>query len=90
MHNSGTKDPHYFPRIAYHSPLSFLLPTASRLVVPFIKNRLNLQKSLYTILQVLSISLFERASMFQLLTFYDYTSDMDENSNHYKLFTDYS
>lgn len=60
------------------------------LIVAIIKKRLNLQESLYTILQVLSISLFERASMFQLLTFYDYTSDMDENSNQLNLFTDYS
>ena len=60
------------------------------LIVAIIKKRLNLQQSLYTILQVLSISLFERASMFQLLTFYDYTSDMDENSNQLNLFTDYS
>jgi len=28
--------------------------------------------------------------MFQLLTFYDYTSDMDKNSNQLNLFTDYS
>jgi len=38
----------------------------------------------------LSISLFERASMLQLLTFYDYTSNMDETSNQLNLFTDYS
>ncbi len=60
------------------------------LIVEIIRKRLNLQESLYTILQVLSISLFERASMFQLLTFYYYTSDMDENSNQLNLFTDYS
>jgi hypothetical protein len=60
------------------------------LIVAIIKKRLNLQESLYTILQVLSISLFERASMFQLLTFYDYMSDMDKNSNQLNLFTDYS
>ncbi|MDP2854504.1 MAG: IS4 family transposase, partial [Smithellaceae bacterium] len=55
-----------------------------------IKKRLNLQESLYTILQVLSISLFERASMFQLLTFYDYINDTDNNLNQLNLFTDYS
>jgi IS4 transposase len=60
------------------------------LIVAIIKKRLNLQESLYTILQVLSISLFERASMFQLLTFYDYTNNMVENSNQLNLFTDYS
>jgi hypothetical protein len=60
------------------------------LIVAIIKKRWNLQESLYTILQVLSISLFERTSMFQLLTFYDYTSDMDKNSNQLNLFMDYS
>jgi hypothetical protein len=60
------------------------------LIVAIIKKRLNLQESLYTILQVLSISLFERTSMFQLLTFYDYTNNRDKNDNQLNLFTDYS
>jgi hypothetical protein len=60
------------------------------LIVAIIKKRLNLQESLYTILQVLSISLFERTSMFQLLTFYDYTSNTGEDLNQLNLFTDYS
>jgi hypothetical protein len=60
------------------------------LIVAIIKKRLNLQESLYTILQVLSVSLFERTSMFQLLTFYDYTSNTDKNTNQLNLFTDYS
>ncbi|PKN33943.1 MAG: IS4 family transposase [Deltaproteobacteria bacterium HGW-Deltaproteobacteria-19] len=60
------------------------------LIVAIIKKRLNLQESLYTILQVLSVSLFERTPMFQLLTFYDYTNDTDNSSNQLNLFTDYS
>ena len=60
------------------------------LIVAIIKKRLDLQESLYTILQVLSVSLFERTSMFRLLTFYDYTNDMDINHNQLNLFTDYS
>ena len=60
------------------------------LIVAIIKKRLNLQESLYTILQVLSVSLFERTSMFQLLTYYDYTYDTDKNLNQLNLFTDYS
>jgi hypothetical protein len=38
----------------------------------------------------LSVSLFERTSMFQLLTFYDYATDMNHNLNQLNLFTDYS
>jgi hypothetical protein len=60
------------------------------LIVAIIKKQMNLQESLYTILQVLSVSLFERTSMFRLLTFYDYTNDMDINHNQLNLFTDYS
>jgi hypothetical protein len=60
------------------------------LIVAIIKKRLNIQESLYTILQVLSVSLFERTSMFQLLTFYDYANDTDGNLNQLNLFTDYS
>jgi len=36
-----------------------------------------------------SVSLFERTSMFQLLTFYDYRNDTDTNLNQLNLFTDY-
>jgi len=60
------------------------------LIVAIIKKRLNLQESLYTILQVLSVSLFERTSMFQLLTFYDYINDTGRDLNQLNLFTDYS
>jgi hypothetical protein len=60
------------------------------LIVAIIKKRMNLQESLYTILQILSISLFERTSMSQLLTFYDYTSDTGKDLNQLSLFTDYS
>jgi hypothetical protein len=38
----------------------------------------------------LSVSLFERTSMFHLLTFYDYANDIDHNPNQLNLFTDYS
>jgi hypothetical protein len=60
------------------------------LIVAIIKKRLNIQESLYTILQVLSVSLFERTSMFPLLTFHDYTSETGEDLNQLNLFTDYS
>ena len=60
------------------------------LIVAIIKKRLDLQESLYTILQVLSVSLFERTSLFQLLTFHDYNSVPGDNHNQLNLFTDYS
>lgn len=60
------------------------------LIVAIIKKRLNIPESLYTILQVLSVSLFERTSMFQLLTFCDYKNDRNKNTNQFNLFTDYS
>ncbi len=60
------------------------------LIVAIIKKRLNIPESLYTILQVLNVSLFERTSMFQLLTFCDYKNDRNKNTNQLNLFTDYS
>jgi hypothetical protein len=60
------------------------------LIVAIIKKRLNLPESLYTILQVLSISLFERTSLFLILTFYDYKNNMNQNRNQLNIFTDYS
>ena len=60
------------------------------LIVAIIKKRLNLRESLYTILQVLSVSLFENTPLFQPLTFSDYTSNTDEDLNQLNLFTNYS
>jgi IS4 transposase len=60
------------------------------LLVAIIRKRLNIEESLYTMLQVLSVSVFERISLYQLLTFYDYTNDTDTNVNQLNLFMDYS
>jgi hypothetical protein len=60
------------------------------LLVAIIRKRLNIQERLYTILQVLSVSIFERTSMFQLLTYYDHINDLDTNTNQLNLFTNYS
>ena len=60
------------------------------LLVAIIRKKLNIQASLYTILQILSVSIFERTMLNQLLTFYDYTTEIRENDNQLNLFTDYS
>ena len=41
-------------------------------LVAIIKKRLNMDISLYTILQILSVTLFEKTPLIQLLTNYDY------------------
>jgi len=55
--------------------------------VAIMKKRLNIRASLYTILQVLSVSAFERTLLFQLLAEPDYKSKPDENDNQLILFT---
>jgi len=60
------------------------------LLVAIVRKRLNIQASLYTILQVLSVSIFERTMINQLLTFYDYITDQVDDDNQLNLFTDYS
>jgi hypothetical protein len=60
------------------------------LLVAIIRKRLNIQASLYTILQVLSVSIFERTMINLLLTFYDYITDQVDDDNQLNLFTDYS
>ena len=55
--------------------------------VAIMKKRLNIRASLYTILQVLSVSAFERTLLFQLLAKPDYKSEPDENDNQLMLFT---
>lgn len=55
-------------------------------LVAIMKKQLNIRASLYTILQVLSVSAFERIQLFQLLAKYDYKSDKAEIHNQLNLF----
>jgi hypothetical protein len=55
-------------------------------LVAIIKKRLRLDGSLYTFLQILSVSVFERTPVFQLLTSTDYTTGVTHFSNQLQLF----
>jgi len=55
-------------------------------MVAIIKKRLNIEASLYTILQILSVSVFERTDLNQLLTFYDYKNRSATKPNQLNLF----
>ena len=48
-------------------------------LVAIIKKRLNLNVSLYTILQILSVTVFEQVPIIQVLTNYDYSSLEDDS-----------
>jgi IS4 transposase len=55
-------------------------------LVAIMKKQLNIQASLYTILQVLSVSAFERTPLFQLLAKPDYKSQEVDIDNQLVLF----
>jgi len=55
-------------------------------LVAIMKKRLNLHESLYTILQILSVSAFEKTELYQLVTETDYTPIETHNHNQLKLF----
>jgi len=55
-------------------------------VVAIMKKQLNIRASLYTILQVLSVSAFERTLLFQLLAQHDHKSQKSEIDNQLDLF----
>jgi len=55
-------------------------------LVAIIKKRLGINHSLYTILQILSVSLFEKVPLYQLLTNSGYTSQNKEPCNQLNLF----
>ena len=59
-------------------------------LVAIIKKRFNIEASLYTILQVLSVTLFERMPINQLLTDHDYKADDFVMDNQLELFDYYS
>ena len=55
-------------------------------LVAIVKKRLNLDLSLYTILQILSVSLFEKIPIQQALSHYDYRKLEEANRNQLTLF----
>ena len=55
-------------------------------LVAIVKKRLGIDHSLYTILQILSVSLFEKIDLYQLLTNFEYNFLTEEVSNQLNLF----
>ena len=55
-------------------------------LVAIIKKRLNLDINLYTILQILSVTIFEKIPLLQLVTDSEYKVDTGNNHNQLKLF----
>ncbi|MBI5696107.1 MAG: IS4 family transposase, partial [Nitrospirae bacterium] len=55
-------------------------------LVAIMKKSLNLQPSLYTILQVLSVSVLDKSPIFQLLTDADYKYEIPHDTNQLNLF----
>ena len=60
------------------------------LLIAILKKRLKIEASLYTILQILSVTAFERTPIKQLLTDLNYNNDPFDISNQLNLFNDYS
>jgi len=56
-------------------------------LVALVKKRLKTKSSLYTILQILSVSIFEKRSLFQILTDADNNINQPEVSNQLNLFS---
>jgi transposase len=56
-------------------------------LVAIIRKKLDLKISLYTMLQVLSVSVFEKVSLLQLFAKSDYRNDSSEASNQLNLFS---
>lgn len=55
-------------------------------LVAIMKKRLKIEASLYTILQVLSVTIFERMPLLQVLTNHDYENSYSKNSKQLILF----
>ena len=55
-------------------------------LVAIVKKTLNLDQSLYTILQVLSLTLFEKEPIYQVLSNVSYTNQTNQLSNQLNLF----
>ena len=60
------------------------------LLIAILKKRLKIEASLYTILQILSVTAFERTTIKQLLTDMGYNNEPFDISNQLNLFNNYS
>jgi len=60
------------------------------LLIAILKKRLKIEASLYTILQILSVTAFERTPIKQLLTDLNYNNDLFDVSNQLNLLNNYS
>ncbi|MEJ1334676.1 MAG: IS4 family transposase, partial [Candidatus Sedimenticola sp. (ex Thyasira tokunagai)] len=58
-------------------------------LVAIIKKRLNIDADLYTILQILSLTLFEKSSLFHMLTESEFISDDSDMPNQLNLFNNF-
>ena len=56
------------------------------LLIAIIKKQLNLEESLYTILQIVSVTLFEKIPLLQALTDVDVMEENTETNNQLNLF----
>ena len=56
-------------------------------LVAIIKKHLKIDRSLYTILQILSVSLFEKTDLYQMVTNSQYTFPIEKPPNQLTLFT---
>jgi hypothetical protein len=62
------------------------IAVATYVLVAIVKKRLNLQASLYELLQILSLTMFERIPLDQLLTLASPEQEMDSSANQLSLF----
>ncbi|MFH7321654.1 IS4 family transposase [Desulfurivibrio sp. D14AmB] len=62
------------------------IATSIYLIAAIMKKQLHLQDSLYTLLQVLSVNVFERTPIYQLLTERDYKATQDPSCKQLNLF----
>jgi IS4 transposase len=62
------------------------IAVSTYVLVAIIKKELNLGQSLYTILEIFSLSLFEKHLLYQLLEYDDYNLNYSPQSNQLNLF----
>ena len=55
-------------------------------LIAIIKKKLKIEHSLYTILQILSVTLFEKSPILKVLSDTNYTFDKEQNCNQLNLF----
>jgi len=86
MDQTAPENQKVFRHVGERCQTQIWIAISAYLLVAIMKKRLKIELTLYTILQILSISLFEKKLIYHVLTENNYRNEITSPNKHLKLF----